>query len=94
MALPPGETRRRNRLAAFWGQAETRVAIVTAVALVVQAVLAKNVLEVDLDYGSQFSALWVFIVFLIGGQRDRRAEIAYIAAIIAVTAAVLFLYAV
>jgi hypothetical protein len=75
-------------------RAETRVALVAALALVVQAVLAKNVLEVELDYWSQFAALWVFIVFLIGEQRDRRAELGYIAAIVAVTAAVLLLYAV
>lgn len=85
---------RRKRLPALLAHTETRVALVTALALVVQAALAKNVLEVELDYWSQFAALWVFIVFLISDQRDRRAELCFIAAIVAVTAAVLVLYAV
>jgi hypothetical protein len=73
---------------------EIRVALVTAIALVLQAVLAKNVLEVELDYGSQFAALWVFIVFLITGDRGRFAELGTIVTIVAVTASVLALYTV
>jgi hypothetical protein len=73
---------------------ETRVAVVTAVALIVQAVIAKNVLDVELDFASQFAALLVFIVFLITNERGRLAELGTMAVIVAVTAAVLALYAV
>jgi hypothetical protein len=73
---------------------EIRVALVTAIALVLQAVLAKNVFEVELDYGSQFAALWVFIVYLIAGDRGRFAERGTMVTIVAVTAAVLALYTV
>lgn len=87
------QRQRRNRIPALLARAEVRVALVTATALIAQAVIAKNVLEVELDYLSQFAALWVFIVFLISEQRDRAAELGFIAAIAAVTAAVLALYA-
>ncbi len=73
--------------------AEVRVALIAAAALMVQAVIAKNVIDVQLDYISQNAALWVFIVFLIGGLRDRVAELAASAAIVVVTVAVLTFYA-
>jgi hypothetical protein len=73
---------------------ETRVALVAAIALILEAVVAKNVLEVELDYASQFAPLWVFIVFLITEERGRVAELGAIAVIVAVTTAVLALYAV
>jgi len=69
------------------------VALVTAAALLVQAVVAKNVLDVELDVVSQNAALWVFIVFLISGARDRATEIGTVVVVVAVTAAVLGLYA-
>ena len=76
------------------GDPQVRIALLTAVALMVQAVFAKNVLDVRLDVMSQNAALWVFIVFQLSGLRDRLAELAFAAAVIAVTAAVLVLYAV
>ena len=74
--------------------AQVRVALVAAVALMVQAVLAKNVLDVELDFISQYAALWVFIVFQVSGRRDRFAELGTAVVIILVTAAILTLYAV
>lgn len=90
----PDQREEKEGLSAVLGRAETRVALVTAAALLGQAVIAKNVLEVELDFGSQFAALWVFIAFLVSGQQDRRAELGFMAAIVAVTVAVLTLYAV
>jgi hypothetical protein len=84
---------RSPTLAAF-RHPQTRVAIVAALALLVQAVLAKNVLDVELDFVSQAAALWVFIVYLISDDRSRLAELGAMAAIVVVTAAVLTLYAV
>lgn len=83
-----------RRLLESFGDPQVRVALVTAVALMVQAVVAKNILDVRLDFTSQFAALWVFIVFLVSGQRDRVAELSAAAAVLVVTAAVLILYAV
>jgi len=71
---------------------QVRVALVTAVVLIVQAVLAKNVLDVELDFVSQNAPLLVFIAFMLGGSRSRGTEIAFDVAIVAVSAAVLLLY--
>jgi hypothetical protein len=76
------------------GDPQVRVALVTAAALLVQAVVAKNVLDVELDFVSQFGALWVFLVFLLTGKRDRVSELGTDAVIVLVTVAVLGLYAV
>ena len=72
---------------------EVWVALVTAVVLLAQAVIAKNVLEAELDVVSQYAALWVFVAFLISGERGRAAEIGTAVAVVAVACAVLVLYA-
>ncbi len=73
---------------------EIGVALVAGACLIVEAVIAKNVLDVELDVMSQFAAMWIFIVYLVSGLRSRTSEIAFIAAIILATAAILILYAV
>jgi hypothetical protein len=70
------------------------VALVTAACLLVEAVIAKNVIAVELDFFSQFAPLWIFIAYLVSGLRDRTSEIAFIVVTILATAAVLVLYAV
>ncbi len=70
------------------------VALVAAACLLVEAVIAKNVIDVELDFFSQFAPLWIFIAYLVSGLRDRRSEIAFVAATVLATAAVLILYAV
>jgi len=60
----------------------------------VEAVLAKNVLEVELDFVSQFVAMWVFIAFQVSGRRDRISELAASVAIVLGTAAVLVVYSI
>jgi hypothetical protein len=82
-----------HRFSRALGDAQVRLALLTALALLVQAVLAKNVLDVQLDIMSQLAALWVFVVFQLSGLRDRTAEFGFGAAIVFVTAAVLALYA-
>lgn len=47
------------------------MALVAAACLLAEAVIAKNVLDVDLDVMSQFAPMWTFIVFQAGGLRDR-----------------------
>lgn len=87
------EREHRYRLHGALGDAQVRVALLTALALMVEAVLAKNVLDVRLDVISQFAALWVFIAFQLSGRRDRSAELVADAAVIIATAAVLVVYA-
>jgi hypothetical protein len=69
------------------------VSLVVAACLLVEAVVAKEVLDVSLDYFSQLAALWVFIAYLVTDRHDRSAARAFALAAVAVTAAVLGLYA-
>jgi len=73
---------------------QVMVALVAAACLLVEAVIAKNVIDVELDFFSQFVAMWIFIAYLVSGLRDRTSEIAFIVVIILATAAILVLYAV
>lgn len=87
---PTGSSRWR-----FWADdPEVRVALVAAACLLVEAVVAKNVIDVELDWFSQLAPFWVFIAYMVSGLRDRTSEIAFTIALIGVTAAVLVLYAV
>lgn len=51
-------------------------------------------IDVELDFFSQLVPMWILIAYQVSGLRDRRSEIAFIAAIILATAAVLVLYAI
>lgn len=73
---------------------EVLLSLVVAACLSVEAVVAKNVLEVELDFFSQFAAFWVYVAYLVTGLRDRGSSIAFAVAAIGATAAVLVLYAV
>ncbi len=73
---------------------QVRVALVAAACLLVEAVVAKNVIDVELDFMSLLAPFWVFIVYLVSGLRDRTSEIAFMITLVVVTAAVLVLYAV
>lgn len=64
------------------------VALVAAACLLVEDVIAKNVIDVELDLVRRLAPLWIFIAYLVSGLRDRTSEIAFIAAIIVLTAAV------
>ena len=82
----------------WWGRQirdpRVMVSLVAAACLLVEAVIAKNVIDVELDFFSQFAPLWIFIAYLVSGLRDHASEIAFVAVIILATAAVLVLYAV
>lgn len=82
-----------HRIGRALGDAQVRVALLAAVALMVEAVLAKNVLDVHLDVISQFAAMWIFIAFQLTERRDHVAELAADIALIVATAAVLVVYA-
>jgi hypothetical protein len=83
-----------HRWPRFLQASEVRVALVVAACLLVEAVLAKNVLDVHLDAFSQLAGMWVWLVFLLVGRRDRVAELVTMAAVVLATVAVLVLYAV
>jgi len=70
------------------------VSLVTAACALAEAVIAKNVIGVELDFFSQLVPMWIFIAYLVTGLRDRTSEIAFVAAIVLATAAVLVLYAI
>ena len=73
---------------------QVRAGLVTAACLLVEAVIAKNMLDVQLDFFSQLAPMWIFIVYQVSGLRDRTSEIAFMITIVLVTAAILILYAV
>jgi len=70
------------------------VSLVAAACLLVEAVIAKNVIDVELDFFSQLAPMWIFVAYMVSGLRDRTSQIAFIAVIILATAAILVLYAV
>ncbi len=71
-----------------------RVALIAAAALLFEAVMAKNVLDVTLDFVSQFVAMWVFVAYLLSGRRDRLSEVAATTGVLGATAAVLLTYSI
>ena len=93
MSAAPPQHAPPHRLPGVLANPHVRVALLAAAVLLVEAVLAKNVLEVDLDFFSQFAALWIFTAYNLSGLRGRTAEIVASAAIVGVTAAVLVVYA-
>jgi hypothetical protein len=72
---------------------QVRVGLVAAACLLVEAVVAKNVIDVELDVISQLAPMWVFIAYQLSGLRDGTSEIAFMITIVLVTAAILVLYA-
>jgi hypothetical protein len=83
-----------HRLRGVLGDPQVRVGLLTAAALLIEAVLAKSILDLQLNFFAQLAALWIFVAYKITGRRDRFTETAASLAVIAVTAAVLLVYAV
>jgi hypothetical protein len=88
--LPHGDVEWRRQIR----EPVVTVSLVAAACLFVEAVIAKNVIDVELDFFSQFAAMWIFIAYLVSGLRDRRSAIAFSAVMIVATAAILVLFAV
>jgi hypothetical protein len=68
---------------------DVRLILVVAACLLIEAVVAKKVLDVGLDYLSQTAALWILIAYWV----DRSTAHAFGFAAVAVTAAALALHA-
>ena len=92
MSLQPEHAPRR-RLAGMLHDAYVRVALLAGVALLVEAVLAKTVLDVRLNFLAQFAPLWVLLAFRASGRRGRRSEIAASVGVVVMTVGVLLVYA-
>jgi len=72
---------------------QVRVGLLAAAALLVEAVLSKRVLDLQLNFFAQLAALWVFVAYKVSGRRDRLTETAASVAVVVVTATVLLVYA-
>jgi hypothetical protein len=82
-----------HRLRAALDDPQIRVGLLAAAALLVEAVLAKGVLDLELNFFAQLAALWVFVAYKLSGRRDRLTETVASVAVVVVTATVLLVYA-
>lgn len=90
----PADNPWQSRLAGALRDWQVRLSLLAAMLLLLEAVVAKNVIGVRLDSISQSVAMWIFIVYMISGQRGRTAALGTAAIMTAATAAVLLLYAI
>jgi len=70
-----------------------RIAVVVAACLVVEAIVAKNVMDVTVNIAAFLAPLWVFAVSLAWPTKDKAFEIATMLLAIGATAGVLIFYA-
>ncbi len=70
---------------------EIKVSLVTAACLLALAIISKNILNVQLDFISQYGPLWIFIFYIISRSRASVSVLAWSSLIIFVTAAILIL---
>ena len=82
-----------HRLPGVLAHPQVRVGLLTAAALVVEAVLARAVLDVELNFLALLAPFFVFTAYKVSGQRGRTAEIVASVAVVVATAAVLLVYA-
>jgi len=72
---------------------QVRIAIVVAACLIVEAIVAKNVMHVKVDILALLAPLWVFAVSQTWSTRDKTSELATMILAIGATAGVLVFYA-
>ena len=72
---------------------QIRIAAVVAACLIVEAIVAKNVLDVTVNIVAFLAPLWVLAVSLAWPTKDKTFEIATMVLAIAATAGVLIFYA-
>ena len=72
---------------------QVQVGLLTAVALLVEVLLMKYVLDASPTMFVLLGPLWAFTVYKVSGRRDRTSEIVASIAVVLVTAAVLLAYA-
>jgi hypothetical protein len=92
MNAPPAQAPPR-RLPGVLGNPQVRVGLLTVAALVVEAVLARAVLDVELNFFALLAPFFVFTAYKVSGQRGRTAEIVASVAVVVATATVVLVYA-
>lgn len=78
---------------------DLKVSLVTAICILVLAVVAKKVLNVELDFISQYGPVWLYIVYIITRDKQKESKVCssplfWSLAIIFATLAILALYAI
>ncbi len=87
------KSERTHRRGVPLGDSRVRIALLAAFAILAEVVLARKVLDVDLNFVAQLAPMWVFVAFKLSGRRDRPTEIAAAVAVVVATAVVLTVYA-
>jgi hypothetical protein len=83
----------RHRYAPRTWQPQIRIAAVVAACLVVEAIVAKNIMDVTVNIVALLAPLWVFAVSQAWPTKDKAFEIATMLLAIGATAGVLIFYA-
>ena len=83
----------RHRHAPRAWPAQIRIAAVVAACLIVEAIVAKNVMDVTVNIVAFLAPLWVFAVSQAWPDKDKAFEIATMVLAIGATAGVLVFYA-
>jgi hypothetical protein len=83
----------RHRLPDVIENPQVQVGLLTAVALLVEVLLMKYVLDASPSMFVLLGPLWAFTVYKVSGRRDRTSQIVASVAVVLVTAAVLLIYA-
>jgi hypothetical protein len=91
-STPPAPAPRR-RLPGVLANPHVRVGLLTVAALLVEAVLARTVLDVEIAFFALLAPFFVFTAYKVSGQRGRTAEIVASVAVVVATAAVMLVYA-
>ena len=92
MNQPMGTHPRRTYALRMW-PSQIRVAVVVAACLIVEAIVAKNVMDVKVNIVALLAPLWVFAVSQAWPNKDKASEIATMILAIGATAGVLVFYA-
>jgi len=72
---------------------EVKVSLVTAVCILALAIISKNVLNVQLDFITQYGPVWVYIAYISTKDKTKKSKY-WSLVIILVTIATLILYAI
>lgn len=73
------------------------VSLVTGVCILARAVVSNYLLDVELDFDSQYGPVWIYIVYVIGrdeARRSQRSTLLWSATIVIATLAILVVYAI
>ncbi len=73
---------------------EIKVSLVTAVCVLGLSIISKKIIQVELDFMTQYGPVWVFIVYIITNDKAKNSNnpIIWSGIIILVTVAILVLY--